>query len=103
MKCVSRRELLDQLRSLPCGLNDIYTKIFAQSSRPVDLKRFLQCLAYSRRSMTLKELAEVATIDFGDSSSATPVYDSDRRYENPHDLLSICYGLVVEIEGVMSH
>lgn len=53
--------------------------------------------------MTLKELAEVATIDFGDSSSATPVYDSDRRYENPHDLLSICYGLVVEIEGVMSH
>ncbi|KAF7976126.1 hypothetical protein HWV62_7573 [Athelia sp. TMB] len=95
------RELEAQLKALPRGLNDTYAKILTCSPRPSDLKRFLQCLAFSNRPMTVVEIAEVATIHFGDEDSNVPVYESDRRFENPKDVLSICYGLITEVEGVV--
>ena len=99
--CISKRELEDQLKKLPRGLNDTYAKILARSSRPGDLKRFLQCLAFSKRPMTVTEVAEAATINFGNDGSDVPMYESDRRFENPKDILGICYGLITEVEGAI--
>ena len=99
MQCFSRRELEDQLKSLPRGLYNAYSKILERSSRREDLKRFLQWIAYSIEPMTLEEIAETAAIDFGKGDAALPVYDCERRYEDPQDVLNICYGFVIVVKS----
>lgn len=99
MRCASQRELETQIKSLPRDLDQLYSQIFAESSDPGTLKRILQWLAYARRPMGVEEIAEVAVINFGDDGSGLPVYEADRRYEDPRHVLSLCYGLVVEVEG----
>ncbi|KZP29076.1 hypothetical protein FIBSPDRAFT_991990 [Athelia psychrophila] len=101
MKCASQRELEKQLKSLPRDLNETYCRILAESPEPGNLKRFLQWLAFSRRMMTTEEIAEVAVIDFGENDSGLPVFDAGRRYQDPRDVLGVCYGLVTEVEGMM--
>lgn len=49
--------------------------------------------------MAVEEIAEVAVINFGDNDSGLPTYEADRRYEDPNHVLSLCYGLVTEVEG----
>lgn len=103
MKCTSQRELEKQLNSLPRDLNETYSRILAESPDPDNLKTFLQWLAYSKRAMTVEEIAEVAAIDCGENDSGLPVYASDRRFEDPRDVLSVCYGLVSEVEGTITY
>ncbi|KZP12284.1 hypothetical protein FIBSPDRAFT_166106 [Athelia psychrophila] len=98
IKSASPRELAKQLKSLPRDLNESYSRTLAESPDPGNLKRLLQWLAYSRRAMTIKEIAEVAVIDFGDDDSGLPVYEADRRFADPDHVLSLCYGLVTEVE-----
>ncbi|KZP10823.1 hypothetical protein FIBSPDRAFT_872279 [Athelia psychrophila] len=98
IKSASPRELAKQLKSLPRDLNESYSRTLAESPDPGNLKRLLQWLAYSRRVMTIKEIAEVAVIDFGGDDSGLPVYGADRRFADPDHVLSLCYGLVTEVE-----
>ncbi|KZP20238.1 hypothetical protein FIBSPDRAFT_892183, partial [Athelia psychrophila] len=97
MECVSREELEQQLKSLPKGLDETYARILSRSARPKHLRIFLQCLAFSRRAMTVHEIAEVATVDF--DSSELPVYNGRLRYTDPSKVVNICYGLVTEVDG----
>ena len=99
MRCVSRREPEDQLKSLPRGLNKTYENILARSSRPNDLKRFLQLLACAGRPLTVEELAEAVIVT--SSPNGSDGIDLARRYDHPNDVLSICYGLVTEVNGTM--
>ncbi|KZP03610.1 hypothetical protein FIBSPDRAFT_844789, partial [Athelia psychrophila] len=96
LECVSREELEQQLKSLPKGLDETYTRILSRSGRPKQLKLFLQCLAFSRRAMTVHEIAEVATVDF--DSSDLPAYNGRLRYTDPSKVVNICYGLVTEVD-----
>ncbi|KZP12248.1 hypothetical protein FIBSPDRAFT_985791 [Athelia psychrophila] len=97
MSCFNRRELERQLKSLPKGLDETYVRILARSSRPKDLRRFLQFLAFSRRAMTVHEIAEVATVDL--DTSDLPAYSAHLRYTDPNKVLGICYGLVTEVDA----
>ncbi|KZP09438.1 hypothetical protein FIBSPDRAFT_239775 [Athelia psychrophila] len=95
LECVSREELEKQLKSLPKGLDETYARILSRSARPKHLKMSLQCLAFSRRAMTIREIAEVATVDF--DSFELPAYNGRLRYTDPSKVVNICYGLVTEI------
>lgn len=53
--------------------------------------------------MTMEEIAEVAVIDFGDNISRVPVYETDRKSADPNHVLSLCYGLVTEVEGTLPY
>ncbi|KAF7980713.1 hypothetical protein HWV62_37181 [Athelia sp. TMB] len=100
MRCVSRRELEDQLKSLPRGLNETYEKILARSSRPDDLKRFLQLLACAWRPLTVEEIAEAVVVTSSPNDlDDVPACDFSRRYGNSDDVLNTCYGLVTEVKG----
>ncbi|KZP23295.1 hypothetical protein FIBSPDRAFT_858564 [Athelia psychrophila] len=99
MECVSREELEQQLKSLPKGLDETYARILSQSVRPKQLKMFLQCLAFSRRAMTVHEIAEVVTVDF--DAPGLPAYNNRLRYMDPSKVVNICYGLVTEVDGVV--
>ncbi|KZP13299.1 ankyrin, partial [Athelia psychrophila] len=103
IKSASPRELAKRLKSLPRDLNESYSRTLAESLDPGNLKRFLQWLAYSRRAMTINEIAEVAVIDFGDNDSGLPVYEADRRFADPDHVFSLCYGLITEVEGTIAH
>ncbi|KZP31011.1 hypothetical protein FIBSPDRAFT_926109 [Athelia psychrophila] len=99
LECVSRAELEQQLNSLPKGLDETYARIFSRSARPKHLKIFLQFLAFSRRPMTIQEIAEVATVDF--DSFDLPAYNGRLRYTDPSKVVNICYDLVTEVDGVL--
>ncbi|KZP10797.1 hypothetical protein FIBSPDRAFT_899444 [Athelia psychrophila] len=98
IKCASPQDLKKGLKALPRDLNESYARTLAESPDPANLKRLLQWLAYSRRAMSIKELAEVSVIDFGDDDYGWPVYEADRRFADPNHVLSLCYGLVTEVE-----
>ncbi|KZP10814.1 hypothetical protein FIBSPDRAFT_661994, partial [Athelia psychrophila] len=97
LECVSREELEQQLKSLPKGLDETYARILSRSSRPKHLKTFLQCLAFSRRPMTVQEIAEVATVDF--DVADLPAYNDRLQYTDPSKVVNICDGLVTEVDG----
>lgn len=77
LKCSSPADLDEQLKSLPKGLDDLYSRILKRSSRPDVIKRFLQWVAYSTRAMTVEEIAEVASINFKPNTSPVPVYEDN--------------------------
>ncbi|KZP12265.1 hypothetical protein FIBSPDRAFT_985824 [Athelia psychrophila] len=99
VKCVNPADIVQQLASLPKGLDETYERILSRSDNPKHLRIFLQCLAFSRRAMTVHELAEVIVVDFG--APDRPVYNDQRRYMNPSKVVNICYGLVTEIDGAL--
>lgn len=101
IKCATLQELEKLLKSLPRDLNELYSQTLAGSTDPGNMKRLLQWLAYSRRAMTIDEIAEITVIDFGDDESGLPVYEADRRFADPNHVLSLCYGLVTEVEGTI--
>lgn len=103
MHASSLWHLEQKLERLPHDLNASYEKILACSEYPEDLKRLLQCLAYSMRDMTVEEIAEVVTINFPNRGSDLPAFKSTRRYEYADEVLNICYGLVVEFQGINEH
>ncbi|KZP21469.1 hypothetical protein FIBSPDRAFT_1044192 [Athelia psychrophila] len=98
-KCKSKKELINQLGSLPKGLDGTYARIFERSENRDVLKTFLQWLAFSKSRMTVEEIAEVAAVDF--EGAEGPLYDPDMRYRQPEDVLTICYGLVTEVGGTV--
>jgi hypothetical protein len=98
-KCSSTDEITKQLAELPKGLDEIYNRILMKidEKHRADVRTFLQWLAFSKRSMTIIEIAETITVDF--TSGDVPVFNSTKRYFNPQDVLVRCSSLVTESEG----
>jgi hypothetical protein len=91
--------LKKQLASLPEGLGETYDRILLKINKHhrADAKAFLQWLAYSLRPLSLEELAQVVVMDF--DSEKGPVYNPDRQYQDPADVLTACSSLVAKSEG----
>ena len=90
---------MQQLKNLPEGLDEVYKRILKAIDRKyhADTLTFLQWLAFSRRPMAIKEVAEAITVDF--DSADGPIFTSTRCYTDPWDVLVRCSSLVNESEG----
>ena len=55
-----------------------------------DVRKVLQWLCFSRRSLTLDEIADALAVTFVDGAK----FDPDERYPDPRDILSRCSSLV---------
>jgi hypothetical protein len=100
-KCSSRYEIDKQLAELPKGLDEIYNRILKNidEKHRADTRTFLQWLAFCKRPMTIKEIAETITVEF---SERCPVFNQDKRYADPRDVLVRCSSFVSESEGKYS-
>jgi hypothetical protein len=65
-RCSSEYQIMQQLENLPEGLDDIYKRILKAVDRKyrADTMTFLQWLAFSKRPLTIAEVAEAITVDF---------------------------------------
>ena len=99
--CSSRYEIHKQLAELPKDLNEIYNRILKNIDKRhrADTRTFLQWLAFCKRPMTIKEIAETITVDF---SETCPVFNQDKRYADPWDVLLRCSSFVSESKGKYS-
>ncbi|KAF7972857.1 hypothetical protein HWV62_16892 [Athelia sp. TMB] len=98
-KCRSKQALKEQLNSLPKGLDATYTQIFERSECPDYLERLLQWILFSKRQLTVEELAEVLAVDI--NSGDVPFYNPDMRCQTPAVIWTICNGLVTEFKGTV--
>ena len=100
-KCSSRYEIDQRLAELPKGLDEIYNRILKNidENHRADTRMFLQWLAFCKRPMKIKEIAETITADFSDKY---PVFNRDKRYADPRDVLVRCSSFVSESEGKYS-
>ncbi|PPQ93037.1 hypothetical protein CVT25_006743, partial [Psilocybe cyanescens] len=100
-KCYSEDAVMKQLARLPDGLNEIYNQILKAIEKKylAETLTFLQWLAFSIRPMNVAELAETVTVDFDVQDG--PIFNSKKRYNNPHDLLTRCSSLVIESNGIV--
>ena len=98
-RCSSEYQIMQQLENLPEGLDDIYKRIFRaiDGKYRADTMTFLQWLAFSRRPMAIKEVAEAITVDF--DLEGGPIFISTKRYTEPRDMLLRCSSLVSESGG----
>ena len=90
-----------QLAELPEGLDEIYNRILKNINKKhrADTRLFLQWLAFCERPMKIEEIAEIITVDF---SGNCPVFNLDKRYADPWDVLVRCSSLVSESRGKYS-
>jgi hypothetical protein len=100
-KCSSRYELNKQLAKLPKGLDEIYKRILnsIDEIHRADTRTFLQWLAFCKRPMKIEEIAETITAEFSDEC---PVFNQEKRYADPRDVLLRCSSFVSESEGKYS-
>ena len=100
-KCSSRYEMDKQLAELPKGLDEIYNRILKNidEKHRADTRMFLQWLAFCKGEMTIEQIAETITVDF---SEECPVFNRDKRYADPRDVLVRCSSFVSESEGKYS-
>jgi hypothetical protein len=100
-KCSSRYEIDKRLAELPKGLDEIYNRILKNidENHRADTRTFLQWLAFCKRPMTIKEIAETITADY---SEKYPGFNRDKRYANPQDVLVRCSSFVSESRGKYS-
>jgi hypothetical protein len=101
-KCSSPYEIDKQLAELPDGLDETYYRILKNIDKKhrADTRMFLLWLAFSRRPMTIKEIAETITVDF--PSGKSPVFNKNKRYADPREVLVRCSSFVSESEGKYS-
>jgi heterodisulfide reductase subunit B len=97
-ECSSRHEVNVQLAELPKGLDEIYNRILKNIKEKyrADTRTFLQWLAFCKRPMTIEEIAETITADL---SGKCPVFNLDKRYTDPRDVLLRCSSFVSESKG----
>ena len=94
-KCASPYQLDKQLAELPEGLDEIYSRILKNIDKKhrADTRTFLQWLAFCKRPMKIDEIAETITAD------ECLVFNRDKRYTDPRDVLVRCSSFVSESEG----
>ena len=100
-KCSSRYEIETQLAELPEGLDEIYNRILKSIDKKhrADTRTFLQWLAFCKRPMKIEEIAETITADISDEC---PIFNQDKRYADPRDVLIRCSSFVSESKGKCS-
>ena len=100
-KCSSRYEIDKRLAKPPKGLDEIYMRILnnIDEDHRADTRMFLQWLAFCQRPMAIEEIAETITADF---TNKYPVFNQDKRYADPRDVLVRCSSFVSESEGKCS-
>ena len=91
-KCAKLSELKSTLSSLPKTLDGTYERILLNIDElwQDDVRKVLQWLCFSRRSLTLDEIADALAVTFVDGAK----FDPDERYPDPRDILSRCSSLV---------
>ncbi|MCJ1264868.1 hypothetical protein MMC22_004743 [Lobaria immixta] len=85
------RDIRDVLKDLPKTLDDFYARSLRgidESYRQMTL-RALQWLTFSKRPLSIEELAEVVLID----PQATPSFDRTERLFHSHDILRVLSSL----------
>lgn len=95
--CYNIREIKAQLDALPKDLEEAYERILARNTRPQELLQLLCWLAFSVRALSLKEFAEVVSVDL--EAHGRPTYDAELKYEDASVALTVCEGLVTETNG----
>ncbi|KAL1881602.1 hypothetical protein Plec18167_003199 [Paecilomyces lecythidis] len=95
-QCYSLVQLRKALNSLPKTLSDTYSRTLQSISKEDERLaiKILQWLSFSLRPMYIEELAQLAVVDFEDD----PLFDMERQFWEPQDILRICPGLVTTIE-----
>lgn len=95
-QCYSLVQLRKALQSLPKTLSDTYAQILQNISKEDEklAVKILQWLSFSFRPMYIEELAQLAVVDFEED----PLFDIERRFWDPQDILRICPGLVTTVE-----
>jgi hypothetical protein len=98
-KCSSQYKIHKQLAELSRHQDEIYKQILNNicEKHRAETRTFLQWLAFCRRPMTVKEIAETITVDSSDEKC--PVFNQDKRYANPRDVLVRCSSFVFESNG----
>jgi|SRR5450432_2549305 len=89
--CLNVTMLRAALASLPPTLDGTYARIL-QNINPIYQSyalKILQWLVYSARPLRIEEVVEVLATE----PNLEPRFDADRRFPEPHDILSICSGL----------
>ena len=89
--CLNRPRLRAALASLPRTLDETYARILRNINPDYqsDALKILQWLVYSARPLRLEEVVEVLATE----PNSEPRFDPDRRFPEPHDILSICSSL----------
>lgn len=95
--CMNLREVNEQLKTLPRDLEETYERILIRSRRRRELCQMLHWLAFSTRTLSLAELAEVVSVDL--EWRDAPSYAPDLKFVKPQMALAVCSGLVIEAEG----
>ena len=97
-KCSSQYEMDKQLAELPKGLDEIYNRVSKNidEKHRADTRMFLQWLAFCKQPMKIIEIAETITVDFSDECL---VFNKDKQYTDPQDVLVRCSSFVRESKG----
>lgn len=99
--CSSRMAVTKQLECLPTDLDGTYERILCKIP-PIkrgDANRFLYWLAFSKRPMSVEEIAAVVVVDL--NSENGPSCDPNRQYFDPKDVLTACSSLVTKSDGTV--
>lgn len=95
--CMNMREVRLRLNTLPKDLEETYAQILAGNPRGNELLQMLHWLAFSARALHVEELAEIPSVDFNGEDG--PCYDPELRYSNSRIALTVCSGLITEMDG----
>lgn len=98
--CLKAKQVKEQLKALPRGLDNTYERILAKSEYRQDLYQMLHWLSFSARPLRLDEIAEVVSVDL--DTDEGPCYDPESKYGDPRIALQVCSGLVTETDGKSS-
>ena len=90
-ECLKPRLVRKKLKELPKILHETYDRILLNVPQDHcgDVHRALQWLVFSRRPMTLAELAEAVAVNVDDEC-----FNVEDRFPSPADLLRLCASLV---------
>ena len=96
--CRSLSKLRIALDSLPETLDETYERILDEidESDRKEVLRVLQWLTYSRRPLSVDEVAEIVAFETSDDSVA---FNKDNRLPEPEEILDICSSLVITVDA----
>ncbi|KAH7905753.1 ankyrin repeat-containing domain protein [Hygrophoropsis aurantiaca] len=98
--CRTYHELQEALRNLPKDLYTMYYRMVSKlrSTDQPRVLRILQWLAFSRRHLSLEEVAEVVAVDM---SGKKAHFDANHRFFNIQDVLLVCGGFISYSHGMV--
>ncbi|KAL2802727.1 hypothetical protein BJX63DRAFT_425838 [Aspergillus granulosus] len=94
--CYSKASLRRSLSCLPPSLEETYQQILSQipDRNLRSARTLLQWVLFSARPLLLQEAADALIVDI----DRTVQVDVDERFLDPHDILSLCPGLLLSVK-----